>query len=437
MSACGCSENRDQMVTTNPGKAGVLLVDDRPENLLALEALLEGLDYRLLKAQSGIEALKLLLEEDVALILLDVQMPEMDGFETARLIRQRERTRHVPIIFVTAIYEEEHHVAQGYAAGAMDYMVKPIQLDVLKAKVAAFLDLAKEHQVLQVAFHEQAKAVQSLTRQQDELELQVQTRTLAWEQANATLRQENAERQRVEAELRRSHAAKDAYLALLGHELRNPLAALSNASYVLQQFPAESPIIERHRAIIHRQTHHLTRLVDDLLDAARLTHGKLTLKPERTDLAQLVQHVVEDLYSGLEAHRQQLSLEFPLERVWVDADPVRIAQVLLNLLRNALKYTPEGGHIYLSLGQDGTQAVIRVQDDGEGIAPEALPHLFEPFFQAGQSLDRSEGGLGMGLTVAQTLADMHGGSLEGWSDGPGCGSAFVLRLPLADKPPTS
>lgn len=418
------------MVVTNAEKASILLVDDRPENLLALEALLGDLGHPLIKAQSGFEALKLLLEEEFALILLDVQMPEMDGFETARLIRQRERTRHVPILFITANYQTEEHVAQGYAAGAVDYMFKPIQPHVLRAKVAAFLDLAQGHQVLQVAFHQQKETVQTLQREHDELELQVQARTAAWEQANVLLRQEIAERERVEAELRQSHALKDAYLAMLGHELRNPLAALSNASYVLEQLPAENRTVERHRAIIKRQVGHLTRLVEDLLEVARLTHGKLALRPERTDLGQLVQQVPDDLRPVLKERGQQLTLGLPLERLWVDVDPVRITQVVENLLQNASKYTPSGGHIQLTLGREDSQVLIRVQDDGLGIASDALPRVFEPFFQAQWTLDRAEGGLGIGLTLARILAELHGGSLAAYSDGPGRGSEFVLRLPI-------
>lgn len=421
-------------MATTGNQLSILLVDDRPENLLALEGLLGDLGHRLVKAESGFKALKLLLQQDFALILLDVQMPEMDGFETARLIRERERSRHTPIIFITANYQTEEHIARGYQAGALDYMLKPIQPDVLRAKVGAFIDLAQENQVLQIALDQQEAAAQSLRRDHDELELRVQARTQDLERANATLHREIAQRESVEAELRRLGAAKDAYLAMLGHELRNPLAALSNACYLLNQFPAENPVVERSRTVVHRQSQHLTRLVDDLLDTTRLIQGTLTLRVAQTDLVRLCRQAVEDIRPSLEERGHQLALELPEAPLPVEADEVRLVQIVVNLLLNAIKYTPPGGQLRLSLTREETDAVVRVQDNGMGLPADVLPRIFEPFFQAEQSLDRAAGGLGLGLTLAQTLTELHKGTLEAYSEGPGCGCEFVLKLPLPDAP---
>lgn len=387
------------MTAAADSKLTLLLVDDRPENLLSLEALLGDLGHHLVRANSGPEALRHLLQEECALVLLDVQMPGMDGFETAQLIRARNRTQHLPIVFITAINKSDEHVSRGYAVGAVDYLMKPVQPELLKAKVTALIGITQE----------------------------ARARTAELE---SVARAEQAERERVEAELRLANSHKEEYLAMLGHELRSPLMSITNSSYLLDQFALTNPRVQRHLDVIGRQAKHLTRLVDDLLDVARISGGKLQLHRERLDLRQVIKETVEDTGTVLDARSHALTTSLPGEPLWVEGDPVRLAQVLANLLTNAAKYTPSGGRIGLTAECQQDEVVVRIRDNGVGITPEVLPLIFEPFFQAERTLDRAEGGLGIGLAAARRLVEMHGGTLQAFSEGVGCGTELVVRLPV-------
>jgi PAS domain S-box-containing protein len=237
------------------------------------------------------------------------------------------------------------------------------------------------------------------------------------------------ERKRAEEALREADRRKDEFLAMLAHELRNPLAPIRNAAEVLRFFGSSEPRIEWCREVIDRQVGHLTRLVDDLLDVSRITRGKVTLQKERIELATAVARAVETVRPLIESRGHRLVLSLSERPVLVEADLVRLAQVMGNLLNNAAKYSPDGSEIRLAAGLEGGEAVIRVRDEGIGIPPEMLAQVFELFVQADRSLDRSEGGLGIGLTLVRSLVEMHGGSVEARSDGPGRGSELIVRLP--------
>ncbi|MFP5288400.1 MAG: ATP-binding protein, partial [Thermoanaerobaculia bacterium] len=223
---------------------------------------------------------------------------------------------------------------------------------------------------------------------------------------------------------------KDEFLAMLAHELRNPLGAIANASHVLDQIGTPQPPMQRAVGVIQRQIQHLVRLVDDLLDVSRITRGKIELRLEPVDLRDAVRGAVEMTRPIVEGKEHALRVELPPEPLPVHADPTRLEQVLGNLVRNAAKYTEPGGRIEVSAWSEGGEAVARVRDNGIGIPPELLPRIFDLFIQGEQSLDRSGGGLGIGLTLVRRLVEMHGGRVEAQSGGEGQGSEFTVRLPL-------
>jgi PAS domain S-box-containing protein len=223
---------------------------------------------------------------------------------------------------------------------------------------------------------------------------------------------------------------KDEFLAMLSHELRNPLSSILNAVYLLRLQKDEDLIQQQARNIIERQVGHLARLIDDLLEISRITVGSIQLRQERLDLRGIVDRAVETVRSLIDRRKQTLAVELPPEPVWLIADPTRLEQVIGNLLNNAVKYTDEGGSIWLTLEQEG-EAVLRVRDTGIGIAPELLPHIFDLFTQADRASDRSQGGLGIGLTLVEKLVGMHGGTAQAFSAGLGLGSEFTIRLPIA------
>jgi PAS domain S-box-containing protein len=223
---------------------------------------------------------------------------------------------------------------------------------------------------------------------------------------------------------------KDEFLAMLSHELRNPLSSILNAVYLLRLQRDEDLIQQQARNIIERQVGHLARLVDDLLEISRITVGSIQLRQERLDLRGIVDRAVETVRPVIDRRKHELLVTLPPEPVWLIADPTRLEQVIGNLLNNAVKYTDEGGRIWLTLEQE-SEAVLRVRDAGIGIAPELLPHIFDLFTQADRASDRSQGGLGIGLTLVEKLVGMHGGTVTAFSAGLGLGSEFTIRLPLA------
>jgi PAS domain S-box-containing protein len=249
----------------------------------------------------------------------------------------------------------------------------------------------------------------------------------------AKIMRDITDRKKAETELAEANRRKDEFLAMLAHELRNPLAPILNGVQILRLEQIASCNGQQAIGLIERQAKHLARLVDDLLDVSRITTGKIGVRKERVELHTVVNHAVESCRPLIDSRKHQLSISLPSEAVWLEADPARLTQVLANLLNNAAKYTEPGGHIRLSAEREGPDVIIRVRDTGIGILPEMLPRIFESFVQGDRSIDRTQGGLGIGLTLARCLAEMHGGRIDAQSAGVGKGSEFILRLPVVPE----
>ena len=680
-------------------EVNILLVDDQPSNLLALEAILEDLGPKLIKSTSGEEALQQLELHDFAVVLLDVQMHGLDGFETAKQIRSRERSRHTPIIFITAYESHDFPVDQAYSLGAVDYLVKPLVPVILRAKVTGFVDIFQkavrlrqlERERFEQKLHEESRLaeeklrateqrfvgfmqhlpglawikdmqgryvyandaamkvfgrpqshlygktddevfppetaarfkendqqalassgiqvietlkhddglihhsivnkfpilgpdgkpmlvggiaidISDRVRAEDTLRfLSAASATLAdvfdyettlqkvaslsvpyfadwctvdmvgadgsprrltiahadpqkiklvqevenrlshvlglpeeslgvlksgesvltvevperaiksaqlpgepastvdllglrsiisvplkardrvlgvltfamgeslrrFSQSDLGFAEELARRAAIAIEnsqlygnLREADRLKDEFLAMLAHELRNPLAPIRNALQIMKLSATDISDLEKVRDMAERQVQHMARLLDDLLDVSRISRGRIELRRELLDVASVVSRAVEAVHSVVEDRHHRLKFSLPSEKLQVDGDPTRLEQVLTNLLHNAAKYTDPGGEIVLSVERIGGEVVIKVKDSGIGIAAEALPLIFDLFVQAERRLDRSQGGVGIGLTLVRKLVELHGGSVEAFSEGLGTGSTFVVRLPI-------
>jgi PAS domain S-box-containing protein len=246
--------------------------------------------------------------------------------------------------------------------------------------------------------------------------------------------QDVTRRKVMEESLLEADRRKDEFLAMLGHELRNPLAPIRNAVHILNEKAGEDPVERRARVIIERQVAHMTRMIDDLLDVSRISRGKILLRLRRLDLADLARITAEDHRNELESGGLTLELNLPATPVWVDGDPTRLSQALGNLLHNARKFTDPGGRVTLGVEEEGDQVKVVLCDTGIGMEPDMVERLFETFSQADRSLDRSRGGLGLGLALVRGLIEQHGGTVEAESDGPGCGSRFTLHLPRTQAP---
>ena len=435
--------------------ASILLVDDRPENLIALEATLEPLGQRLVKARSGSEALRHVLTEDFALILLDVQMPGMDGFETAALIKERERSRHIPIIFVTAINTSPQYIFKGYEAGAVDYLPKPIDEDILKSKVTVFVDLYKKN--------EQVKRQAELLRlsEQREAERQQLEREYAREQEYVAVLIAAKE------EAERANLAKSEFISSVSHELRTPLNAILGFTKLMLN-PRVGALNEDQSAYMQdilQSSDHLLHVINDILDLSRIEAGKMSVHFTSFPLAPALEQSLSIVREQAREHNLKLLLEIAPAIVALPpivADQRKIKQILYNLLANAVKFTPEGGTITLSAvcespevarerqtkKQDawdrraasepqgdgipcetGESVIIRVRDTGIGIPPEHHERIFRAFEQVDSSHARQKQGTGLGLALTKRLVELHGGSIEITSE-VDKGSEFSFRLPL-------
>jgi signal transduction histidine kinase len=560
--------------TANAGmeRADILVVDDRPDKLFVYKTMLEDLGQNVLTATSGDDALKQVLEHDFALILLDVNMPGLDGLETAALIRGRKKSAHTPIILITADYGDEPRVRKAYSLGAVDYISSPVVPEILRAKVNVFVELrllaeqAKRQAQERIALVEEKAAREAAERASRRLAFlaeasgalassldleatlraflglvvprlsdvgllsisavdgQLDRHEMVWSsndpehalltasllELGSPLLDEVAQRVResgkpetierdaadeaaridlprglsvhtlmivpllvrgrrlgvlslgLDAADRRFDAdavamvadlatrgataldnallfrkiqdedqRKNEFLAMLAHELRNPLAPISNAVHILRVSETDPVKVAWARDLIGRQLKQLVRLVDDLLDVSRITRGKIELKIDIVDVAQVVAAAIETSRPNIDAQRHTLSLQLPVEALALRGDFARVAQILSNLVNNAAKYTPKGGRISLSAARDGDEVVFRIRDSGIGIPPEFMTSIFDPFTQADRTLARSHGGLGIGLTLVRRLVEMQQGRVSVRSEGRNRGSEFTVRLPVA------
>ena len=415
-------------------KVSILLVDDQPQRLVAYRAILADLGLDLVCAHSGREALEHLMDREFAVVLLDVSMPDMDGFEAAKLIHEHPRFERTPIIFVTGVHLDDLDRLKGYSLGAVDYVSVPIVPEILRSKVSVLVELyvkRKELQAANVRLSEANIALQEeKTRELQIFNQSLQRANSELEAANQSLQSEIAERARIAQALKEADRHKDEFLAMLAHELRNPLAPIHNAVELMRLKPLDDPQLNWARDVIARQLTSLTRLVDDLLDVSRITRGKINLTRQAIELEGLISRAVETVHPLFDEHRHQLTLELPEPGVRVFGDPTRLTQAIANVLGNAAKYTDAGGQILLTATVRGENVEICVRDNGIGIRPDMLPHVFELFTQLDRDDGRTQGGLGIGLALVQRLVQMHGGDVSATSEGPGCGSQFVIRLPL-------
>jgi signal transduction histidine kinase len=383
-------------------KVSILVVDDRADKLLAYEVMLAELNQDIVCARSGKEALRHLLQRDFAAILLDVNMPGLDGFETAALIRQRQRSETTPIIFVSAVNDTVSHISRGYSLGAVDYILTPVVPDILRAKIAVFVELFKK--------------TEQIKRQ-------------AEERANLIREQATAEQARAEAE--RASAAKDRFLAMLSHELRTPLTPVLASVFCLEQENNLSEGLRESLQLIRRNVELEARLIDDLLDLTRISKGKVQLSFEIVDAHRLLRNALEICQSEIEQKKLELRTEFEANKVYLQADPARLQQIFWNLIKNAVKFTPNGGKLSVRTTNNGEgQFCVEVEDSGCGIDSELLPKVFHAFEQGART---QLGGLGLGLAISKALVEAHHGLINAQSDGRNQGARFTTLFPTCER----
>jgi signal transduction histidine kinase len=390
-------------------KVSILLVDDQPGKLLSYQTILQDLGETLITAGSATEALEKLLRHEIAVVLVDVCMPDLDGFELAGMIREHPRYQKTSILFVSAVNITELDRLRGYECGAVDYIPVPIVPEILRAKVAVFADLYRK--------------TRQLERLNSELETRVRERTAELEASTSRLLDS-------QEQLREADRRKDEFLAMLAHELRNPLAPIRTAVQLMRfkELPDEQRT--RARDIIERQVDQLVRLIDDLMDVSRITRGMITLHREPIELTAVIARAVETTRPLIDAHHQELTVALPPRALPVEGDATRLTQVIGNVLHNASKYTPDGGRIRIQLHSEENEAVITVTDTGIGIPAEMLGNVFDLFTQVNRALDRAHGGLGIGLALVRRIVEMHGGRVSASSAGVDQGTEIQIRLNL-------
>jgi signal transduction histidine kinase len=579
-----------------PEKVNILVVDDLHQNLLVMGAILDELHENVISARSGGEALQLILQYDFAVVLLDVNMPGMDGYETAAFIRKRKKSALTPIIFLTA-YADEIHKAQGYSLGAVDFLLSPVVPDIVRTKVRVFVELFRMNQEVKRSAEERvamaqmeaarsaAEAAQATAEESSRrsaflaqisselaglLETEVTVRNLArgvvpflgdfaavrvpveaggeatelawvdspapsgvktasgtemlpaflteamarvqvagkmevqdWNDGNLEgqvssvqgqksdppfpnpdsennslplplhctavlplrVRQETLgtltlgmgpsrrrfgpadielaenlasraavflENARLYQQIIDADRRKNEFLSMLAHELRNPMAPIQNAAEILNALDAPGEELKWIKGVIDRNVRQLARLVNDLLDISRITQGKIHVEKEPVKVTDIVDQAVEISRPLIDSRKHELVLSVSGDQLWVNGDSTRLAQVIANLLNNAAKYTEPGGRIELRVTCEQDEIVFRVRDSGIGIARDMLPKIFELFTQIDRSLDRAQGGLGVGLSLVKSVAELHHGTVQAFSEGLGKGSEFLVRLPRLD-----
>ena len=448
-------------------KVNVLMVDDHPENLVALEAILGGLSQNLVKAHSGMEALRCLLNQDFAVILLDVQMPGMDGFETAAVIRQRERSQNTPIIFITAINRSDIHVSRGYSLGAVDYLFKPIEPEILLSKVAVFVSLFKktqevkrQAQQLEAANIELETEIKSrkyteelLRHAHDQLDIKVQERTAELAKTNESLKAEIAERVKTEKALHQAkeaaevaNRAKSDFLSMVSHELRTPLTSVLGFAKIIKKklqstiFPEITTENKKTQKAIRQvadnidiivsEGERLTTLINDVLDLAKLEAGKIEWKTEPISVAQIIEQATAATSALFQAKGLVLLKDVEEELPEIVGDRDRLIQVVINLISNAVKFTDKGSVTCRVRRTDNNAIGVNVIDTGIGIAETDQPQVFERFKQIGDTLTDKPQGTGLGLPICKQIVEHHGGKI--WVESElGKGSNFSFTLPIS------
>jgi signal transduction histidine kinase len=407
---------------TEDRRVKLLLVDDRQENLLALQAILEPLGQTLVLAHSGEEALKCVLQHEFACILLDVQMPEMNGFDTAQIIKSREKSRYIPIIFLSAINKEDSYVFKGYSMGAVDYVFKPFNPDVLRSKVAVFVDLyLKQQQIM-----EQAEMLAESQRREMELEHRAELLEAEAKSA-AQLAELNKQLKERQKELEQAMGVRNRFYASMSHELRTPINAVIGYSTLMID-NIYGPLNEKQREGLQRTlraARHLLELVNDVLDLSKIEAGKIELAMQPVNIPNLVEDLFVTVRPLADEHGTTLTFERDDDEMTVVTDPRRVRQILLNLLSNAIKFGLKKPITVKCTRDDDGGVSIAVIDEGEGISDEDQPRIFEEFVQVSPS---QQPGTGLGLPISRRLAMLLDGSLEVKSE-PGAGSTFTLHLP--------
>ena len=391
-----------------PRPVNILMVDDQPGKLLSYETILESLGENLIRANSGKEALEHLLKTDVAVVLVDVCMPDLDGFELAAMIRNHPRFQKTAIILVSGVLVDDSARVKGYGSGAVDYISVPIVPEILRAKVAVFCDLYRKTEELQ--------------RLNRELEQRVSERTAEIEAAL-----QEAQEARREAE--NADRLKDEFLATLSHELRTPLSAITGWAHLLQVENLDAAAHRKGVETIKRNARLQAQLISDILDVSRIITGKLRLNREPVNLPSVIRAALDTLRPSADAKGIQIELKIEDTDELILIDPVRLHQVIWNLVSNAIKFAGKGGRVDVWLDASGPQVDIRVEDNGPGIGPEFLPYIFDRFRQGDSSSTRPHHGLGLGLAIVRHLVELHGGKVEATNRADGPGASFRILLP--------